>query len=690
MKSIVKTIIILCALQNLAFSQAVDSTRFAEHIAIAARPSADSINLRWAPLSFSVWKKGNEHGYVIERYVMVRNDKVLTTPEKTVLTVIPLKPLPEEKWEPIVKTTNYAAIAAQALYGDKFEVDLGKTDVLTIVNKVRENEQRFSFALFAADISPVTAKASGLWFTDKKVMKGEKYLYRIHIATADSLRGSIFISSHDPYSLTAPQNLSAEFKDNLVSLRWEKNKVNTYTAYQVERSSDGKTFKAISDVPIITVLPTEQADSRFEYATDSLPDMSTNWHYRVKGITPFGDYGNPSNVVSGKGNPEIKEVPHINADENIDNNRIRIMWEFSSENQKTVKSFSVERSSKPQGTYNSISPLLPPSARSFEDKTPSQVNYYRIVANGFNGEKFRSPIYLSQLVDSIPPATPIGITAKADEYGNVELLWEANKDADIFGYRVYRGNHENEELSQVTTEPVRATSFSDKVAVNTLNKSVFYCVMAIDNNQNHSGLSSILKVSLPDKIKPQPAAFLPVKSNEHGVILSWIRSGSHDVVRYEVYRQASDKREWQRIKSIAATSDTTYSFTDDNASTARAANYTVIAIDDAGLESDPATPVKGGKIDNALHSAIRWKEPVKDIDKNTILLSWEHTASGIKAFQLYKAENKNPLSLYRTLPGGKFEFADVVKQGKEYQYAVLVIFENGTKSKLSEPVVVQF
>src|SRR6478735_5835347 len=77
---------------------------------VLARTSIDSIVLRWAPMQTSAWLQGNKFGYTIERYVLVRNNKVLALPEKKVLTANPIKPLLLDSWEPLVKQNKYAAI----------------------------------------------------------------------------------------------------------------------------------------------------------------------------------------------------------------------------------------------------------------------------------------------------------------------------------------------------------------------------------------------------------------------------------------------------------------------------------------------------------------------------------------------------------------------------------------------------
>src|SRR5687768_15886777 len=143
MKKIIAALLVLACTPALA--QIHDST-IIERIAVTARPSTDSITLRWAPLNLKVWQSGNVHGYRIERFAMTRNGRII--PPQKVILHHSIKLLPDGQWERLVHNNKYAAIAAQALFGERFEIDLRQGDIFAIVNKVRANEQRFAFALF--------------------------------------------------------------------------------------------------------------------------------------------------------------------------------------------------------------------------------------------------------------------------------------------------------------------------------------------------------------------------------------------------------------------------------------------------------------------------------------------------------------------------------------------------------------
>jgi fibronectin type 3 domain-containing protein len=659
-------------------------------IAVAARPSPDSISLRWAPTSLEVWQLGNLNGYRLERYTIARNGSLLPIPERQIVNSS-LKPKSEDQWESLVQTDKYAAIAAQALFGERFEIDLAQSDVITIANKIRENEQRFAFALFSADLSPRVAKASGLWYTDTLVTKNEKYLYRVVINAIDTLRGSIFISPDEPYYLPKPRNLEGEFKDRVVSLRWDKSKTVQYTAHIVERSQDGVHFTPTSDTPLVTVSPTASEETAFDYAVDSLQDASQIYHYRVRGITAFGDEGPPSEIVSGKGTITVTQVPYIISVDNNENKSLQLRWDFPHDNNNAIKGFKVERSLDATGGYTSLtSKTLPADTRHFDDKKPQPVNYYRVTAEGLDGNNYPSHAYFAQLIDSIPPSLPKGLEGTATKNGVIHLSWIANKEEDIFGYRVYKSFHTTEEPAQITSAPINTPAFVDTVNLNTLNDAVYYSVMAIDKNQNHSGLSEPLKVKLPDVVKPQPPIFLPIKSTEAGVLLSWLPSASNDVVSYAVYRKGLSNQEWQLIMSKDATPDSVFHHDDRSGDLQKSNYYTVIAIDDSGLESLPAHAVGAGRINNKLQSAVNWQRQIIDEEQNQVTLRWVNRESNIATIRLYRATDSGQPVLWQTLAGDKKETTDSIVPGHHYSYRIMALFHDGTKSFLSSAALVQY
>ncbi|HEY9047006.1 MAG TPA: hypothetical protein VIN08_13975 [Ohtaekwangia sp.] len=670
---------------------AQDSTRVlknADAIAVIVRPSVDSITLRWAPLNVSDWRLANQYGYQVERFAMVRNGKVIRPAERKVLTPMPLKPLPEEQWERFTNN-KYGMITAQALYGATFELNIEHSDIMQIVNKAKENEQRYSIALFCADMSPEIAKAQGLYFSDKQIEKNVKYLYRVRVITPrDTLKGSIFIDPTQKYQLPSVVGFTAQTKGNVVTMRWNQAEhASLYTTYSVERSEDGKTFIPVTDIAGVTLSKKGQ-DSKFQYAVDTLASIEKEYSYRIRGITPFGEYGPVSDLVKVKGNKTVKSSVFITSALSTDNKSIDIQWEFPQAENDALTGFEVTRSATSSGPYKTIhKDILPSSLRAYKDTSPQQSNYYKLKAKTLDGTEIISMPYLAMLVDSIPPAIPAGLKGKVDEFGNVRISWKPNSDSDISGYRIYRAYYQSEEFALMTGDPVKDTVFTDRVELKSLNDKIHYQVMAIDKNQNHSALSAILSLVLPDKVPPMPPVWLPVKSTKEGVELRWQPSGSQDVVKYEVYRKG-DQGQWMRLVTKPAGTDSVYTYTDQNLSNSSVQHYTVIAIDEAGLESPP-TPAVTGFILPKPKPAVEVSTPTVDRVNRKIILSWAYSQADVVSYRIYKKSDAGAIQLYRTVKERQFIDSGMTVGGK-YSYQVMAVFNNGALSEMSRIIDIIF
>jgi len=659
-----------------------------EELAVIVRPSADSITLRWAPLQVADWQAANQYGYRVERFTLVRHGKVVKPPEQKLLTPSPLKPLPEEQWEKFTGN-KYGMVAAQALYGETFELDIAHTDIMQIVNKAKENEQRYSIALFCADMSPVIAKAQGLYFADKQIEKDVRYLYRVSVITpADTLRGSVFIDPAQKYQLPSVAGVTGQAAGNVVTLRWNQAEYESlYTTYSIERSEDGKTFTAVSDIAGVTLSKKGQ-ESKYQYAVDTVATIGKEYSYRVRGITPFGEYGPSSNTIKVKVSKAVTSNVFITSALSTDNKSIDIQWDFPASENDALAGFEVTRSSKASGVYKTIhNDILPATSRAFKDASPQQSNYYKIKARTLDGTEITSMPYLAMLVDSIPPAIPVGMQGKVDEYGNVRISWKPNTDADIYGYRVYRAYYQSEEFALMTGEPVKDTTFTDRVELKSLNEKIHYQIMAIDRNQNQSALSAILSLALPDKVPPMPPVWLPVKSTKEGVVLTWQPSGSQDVVKYEVYRKG-DQGQWIRLVTRPAGKDSVYTYTDQNLSNSNVQYYTVIAVDEANLESPP-TPVVSGFMLSQPKPAVSMAAPIVNYEKKAIVLNWTYDQPNVTSFRVYRIVNDGTVQLYRTVKDKQFVDIGITANTK-YSYRVMAVFGNGAFSEMGKETIVRY
>lgn len=687
---------------TLCYAQRADSTR---GVKVLGRAQKDRILLRWAVTDPVSWQYANKYGYVVERYTILRDGKVIKSPERRVMTPTPLKPAPQPAWEKVMDSNDYAAIAAQSLFGDSFQVTPGKdkgkgaaakkdVSLLDIVNKSTETEQRFSFALFAADHSYEAAKLSGLALTDSTARANEKYFYRVYAKVpANVLRldtGAVYIGLADHADLAKPTDLTAEFGDHVAKLRWPVHFLRgVYVSYVIERSEDnGKSYRKIMDRPFLNTSNT-RVDSDYFMKIDSI-ENNKEYRYRVYGITPFAENGPPSDITKGMGIDPLTCVTAIHKNTVDSKNRqVQLYWSTECTGAGVVLGYEVQRSPSEGGTFKTIHPaILPVSTHEFIDRQPGGTSYYRIITKGNNDQQRISYPVLVQLEDSIPPVAPQGLQIKIDTTGVVRLSWQANTEPDLFGYRVYRSNFEKSEYSQITVSPLTKTGFRDSINLKTLTKKIFYKITAVDRRFNTSEFSAVVVVVKPDVVAPVPPVFKSVKSLPEGVLLSWIPSSSEDAREHVLFRKHTYSMEWSELARFVKDS---VSYTDKIADRRNVYQYRLVAIDDSGNRSIPSNPVTGKSLDNGSRPVIADVRAEADRTQKSIRLHWTYSQDRLSKYVIYRAKNDEPMTLYKSVPADSQGLNDTnLSMSTTYRYRVKASFKDGGESPFSDEVKVEF
>jgi uncharacterized protein len=675
----------ICLFTAGVFAQEVGSS-----VKLLAKVKSNSILLRWAPTDRETWNQGNINGYQIERYTIAKGTTLLK-PEKTILNKAPYKPKPLEQWKSDALVNKYSAIAAQAIYGKSFQVTAANPNNLAdIVNQSREQEQRFSFALFAADQSFTTAKLSGLGLKDSTVKKDERYLYRVIVLSNDSKvkidTALFYIGLKDSVGLTPPINLQAKFGDRFVHLRWPRFAVEReYTSFIIERAEAKGDFKRINTLPLINTLSKEE--THFQ-AMDSLPQNGVEYQYRVRGISPFGETGPESERVSGKGFKLLNATAAIKSAKE-DKEKIAISWAVSGD-QNSITGFYVERSKTVSGVFETLHKnALDKAVLKYSDDRPQSTNYYRIKIVGENGQENFSFPYLAQLTDSVPPLPPQGLKAVIDTMGITKLTWTANKESDLLGYRIYRSNFANSEYSQINRDPIPSIIYQDSINIRRLNSKIYYKLVAVDKRFNPSEYSTPVIVELPDVIPPLPPVIESIRSTSTGVKITWTPSASDDIASYRLVRRQLNSINWDTIRVVMA--QDSLLFTDCNLEVGREYQYSTMAIDKSKLKSPLSSPAIGRLINNLIKPAVTEFKAEVDRTEKSITLRWKYNEKNVIKFLIYRAVNDEPLSLYKSMIGSSFSLKDVnLRMGANYSYRIKAVFKIGSESEFSNKIVLIF
>lgn len=647
-----------------------------DSINVIGNATENTIQLRWAPSHHISWKRLNDYGYTIERVTIMREGQLVPEPQVLVLNSSPIKPLSLAEWEKMVEENDWAAIAAQALYGENFELTAdAPNDIMSFVSVAKEQEQRFSFALFAADQSFEVAKMAGLGFVDKTAKEGEKYVYRIVSNVPkeiDSIkRGNIYIGLEDYTELPIPYDLNAEFSDKAVTLSWEQeNFYGIFNSYIVEKSSDGgSTYQSITKKPIINTYNDQKKQSRLAYKLDTLERNDKVYYYRVRGINSFGQISNPSDSVFGRGKSPLSIPPAITSWNAIED-KVQIDWTYPRENNDIIDGFKIEKSATANGPF-SIVTSVSNTTRSFLDNSPALTNYYRLTAFAGNTQKSSFPV-LVQLEDSIPPVAPSQLGYVISSEGEVYLSWNANKEKDLLGYRIYRSNFQNSEFSEITSEPILTNSFNDAISIKNLTKSIYYQVRAVDLRYNPSEPSETLLVKKPDLVPPVQPIISEIKSDKKGIHLNFIPSSSEDVTKHQIFRKKDTDEEWALIGELNTSENS--EFLDTDLIPNQLYYYKIIALDNGGLASEPSNLLSSTYI-NTINEIVpdNLKASV-DPSGNFVKISWENN-SNVKHVKIYRAREGETLNLYKNIDGQLSQFRDDnIVLNSLYSYGVQFLF----------------
>lgn len=655
------------------------------NVILQANPGKESIKLRWIVNRAYAWQKSLKFGYTIERYTVKRNGVLLDEREKKILTPVPVRSAPQEAWEPIARKNNYAAVLAQALFGETFEVTgLNSSDIMSVVNQTEEREQRFTFALTAADLCFECACLAGWGYEDKEVKKGEFYLYRVipegkDTAGLDIQYGFAYTGIDDYRDLPKPIFFDARFGDHTVQLKWNVSLLQqVYCAWQPEKSEDNVNFEPVG-------LP---ANSWDESATDLILNDSIENHktyyYRVRGLTIFGDMGPVSDVVSGEGTEVLLVNPTIRQGFVNEEGKAEIKWDFDETAQDLIRSFELQRSNTDTGPYEVVMSAIPKEQRTLVyDGHLEPSNYFIITANPVNGIPKKSFPVLVMPVDSFPPLAPQNLSAVADTMGRVSIKWSPNTETDLLGYKIFRANTRGEEAIPLVGDYIQAAEFTDTVDLNNLNTHAYYVVKALDKRYNQSETSEILEVEKPLKVKPSTPVFNHFEVTTKGILLSWIKSPGSEVAKHTLYRSGNNDINYAPLKVFDKDEDTTY--TDSQVEGGQGYIYMITAGSKWGIESDPspaiqvtASPIGFGQ------TVLKQLKTTVDRENRKITISWSClNPEKIKEWKVYRAENNQQISLWQLLPGDSHSLVDnnLLKAGDSYHYLVVAVMKDGSNAR---------
>lgn len=715
------------AAQFFTDSAAVDSMRQADVYAVrfTYRAYGDSVVLRWAPLNAGLWTYANHYGWSIKRYCLTDTVEL----DSTAPLYVPLnggKPLIpltlEQLQQRFTPENRYAGAAAQALYGAlNYNVDNAEaesagtgTDLMSVaVKQYQEQTQRQFMAYLAAECDPAVAEALALRYVDKDVKPGAIYEYLLECLAPKDMAPVPNMSE-----MVVNRKWSRKEEEDMgeISFRqidpyravvmWPKNKL---SGYFMESREKGGTWQSRNSegVPIWAMEPNNATrkvygDSIYRWMVDYVVRFDTlapgkSYEYRVQAFDAFGERTEWRQSVAFKMEdllPPSNPVMHIILPEN--NSICNVEWDMPAE-EPDLRGFVVTFSSSMEGPWDNVTPLLPPSARSFRDTAAQQRGrgYYRVFATDTAGNVSFSPAIHNMIEDVIAPAAPTGLAAiTADSTGVVYMKWNPNKEKDLLAYKVYFANQKDHEFIECHGY-VYETEYIDTVDITSLTNEIFYYVLAVDRNHNYSATSDTIRVKLPDFIKPGIALLEGIEQTGDSVTVRWKSSVSTDVKEYFIYRKFRNAANWDLLAVItpqAVNADGLIWFVDRPEPSRHVYTYSIEAID-SSRNSSGRSGFANIMVTPPSEVSVGLKVKGKyDKEAKAPKLTWTHAFEGKKDFYgvVYRSVNGQGFRDVGTFKRTDAEWVDKLAPAKSTcRYYIQLQLGQGQHSEMSNTVEVK-
>lgn len=657
-------------------------------IATIARYTAKGVELRWMPDNKTILKQSFENGFTIERADSGTNrfENIANT-----------KAFNQAKWEELITSEKDSAtksnleLAMEFLFAntssEKKEISLDKGIAELNEQKSKEDMVYAIFVLTAIKDAKV-AEALGLGFIDKNVQEGKIYTYRISLLA----KSALYKIENGLVNIKASINPN-KYKNEVFVYAGDKNLTFVWTAnslisgYFVERKAEGENiFKPLNTTPFYDAKG-EGYDGSINgtFKDDSL--VNYKWYqYRFYGLTSFGEKVLFAEVKGMPKDLTPPDAPILKLPKQINPKEVEVAWDMYG-NLNDLKGFIVARSNKDSGNFNILhTTILNNKARKYIDNSfnVDDNNYYVVYALDTAGNISSSyPAFLT-LIDSTPPAKPEIASAIVDSLGIVTLKIKLGKEKDLKGYRIFKSNSAEHELSVVKeffkkdkfdTASIK-TIFYDTVGLNSLTTKIFYRIKALDFNYNQSVFSDIAIVKRPDTIPPVTPVFTNVIVKENQIELYFAPSSSIDVKEQMLYRKTSITDDWKLLMKLKPTDK---QLIDTNVKTGVTYYYSIRAVDESNLLSGFANMVYGKPYDSGVRPVVT--NLSSKIQDKKVVLSWDYPEKYKGAtFAIYKKNEKGDLVQYKKITEKIFIDNAV---SKENVYAIKVFTPDGGQSALS-------
>jgi fibronectin type 3 domain-containing protein len=300
--------------------------------------------------------------------------------------------------------------------------------------------------------------------------------------------------------------------------------------------------------------------------------------------------------------------------------------------------------------------------------------HYRVRSFSRTGQLGVEPTVVASATTAPPPAPPAALRAYSHQPRQVPLAWRASDDPNVTAYRVYRSPSFRGSFERLATVEGRFQTIYNDKGLGDLR--VFYYRVAAVNRAGGEGRASE-PVRAVTKPAPLPPLGLRVSAQRLGANqLSWEPNVETNLVGYRLLRQRAGSKQHELVATLSP--DQTAS-EDAAVSADEPLDYTLVAVDEDGLASDPAEPVVVKSVGYDISATAR---------VDGVHLAWNpRSEEGFVGAHVYRhgALSRSELGF---VTGASFVDAEA-KPGGRYRYTVVLERADKTLAPTSPLVEIQ-
>ncbi len=645
----------------------------------------NKVLLRWEPNSGEEWLSSQSTGFTINKYRISS-----TGIEESIGSEI-IKPAAVEDWlqyENSASDYNYdfAVGARTIIYPDTDEKKNQFDKIFDLKgDKNRANRLSLGFLMYSISYDFEIAKLAGLAY---EMPVDEKYTYRFEIKSAGN---SPIIINVDPsqYKEASIPQILPEWSNKEVNLKWDAAKLQgAYLGYMISKSEDGVTYQKVNNKPrtnSLGLISDTSALLQIAYR-DTLEVNDKTYWYKIEGFDYFGAVSNSNKIVSGQGYEGIRISPIIEYASQTEDNHAHIKWYMPEAMAKLVKTYRITRANNDSGQYITIADSISNTEREYMIPLEKTENHFRVEAVPFRGKPVGSISVFIMGQDTIAPLVPEVIGAYIDSVGNIEVKWKSNTEDDLWGYRIFKSNFDEQEYGLLNSVITKDTIFRDTVDINFNTKHVFYKLYATDTRDNKSAFTLPIKVEKPDIFPPGMANLGKMEQRGDTLYISWHPSGSDDVVNHKIFRRAINLENSWTLVGILDSTDIGEPFLQLDLDYNVPYAYTIIAYDDADLKSKAIMPKRF-----TLKKIEPKFEPFKSVnysyndETKEVTIAWDlNDISRLKNVLIYRGYSDNRMGKYKLLDSSSKMLTETVLDKDKVFYKVKPIYEEQKQDYFSE------